>query len=407
MLFCSQAFWFFFAALLSIYGLMPRRTGRGGLPLAACFSFSIEQSLRDDRRRLRMQARPTLLWTLLFFFAGQLAAGLYLHRHHPEFFDPEMTLRLRKLPARLAEAPGRPLALALGSSRIVLGLRPASVMEQTVAEERQAVLFNFAMLGVGPVGERMVLHRLLQKGVRPKWLFLEVYPPILTQSFPFTEEVRIFRHDLYWSDVAILGCLYQRHWEAISQVLAQTLTPLLEYRETVLEHYLPLMVPPALKQTCDRGFEKCLPYRLDDFGWVEYEIHDDGSYAERARRFTKPLFDHFDIDAVSDRALRDLLAECRAYAIQVVFLLMPDHSLVRGWYAAIEDKFLPYLRQLSIENHAPIVDARAWQPDEDIPDYAHLSPKGARAFSERFGREVYRPLLQGQPLAKNILLCDP
>jgi hypothetical protein len=360
-----------------------------------------------DRRRIRSQARPALLWTLIFFFVGHLIAGVYLHRRHPELFDPEVTLRLRKLPALLAQAPDRPLALALGSSRIVLGFRPASVMEQTTANERQAVLFNFSMLGVGPVGERLVLHRLLQKGIRPKWLFLEVYPPALTQQFPFAEQLRTFRRDLYWSDVPVLSCLYQRGWEAIEQILAQTLTPMLEYRESVLEHYLPSVVPSMLKDLSDRGFEKGLAYRLDDFGWVEYPIGADKSHAERARRFTKPLFDNFFIDAVSDRALHDLLAECRTHNIQVVFLLMPEHSLVRGWYASMQDRFLPYLRRLSAENRAPIVDARVWRPDEDIPDCNHLSPKGARAFSERFGREVYRPLLQGRPLPQHVLLCDP
>jgi len=364
-------------------------------------------AMHDRRRRICTQTWPALLWTLFFFLAGHLTAGLYLHRHHPEWFDPEMTLRLRKLPARLAEAPGRPLALALGSSRIALGFRPLSAMEQISDPARQAVLFNFAMLGAGPVGERIILHRLLQKGIRPKWLFLEVYPPLLTQRFPFTEEVRMFRRDLYWSDVPILGCLYQRRWETISQIISQTLTPLLEYRQAVLEHYLPSAVPPLLKAACDRSFEKCLPYRLDDFGWVEYDIHDDGSYIERARRFTKPLFDHFCIDTVSDRALRDLLAEGRQYNIQVVFLLMPDHSVVRSWYASIQGQFLPYLRRLSVEHQAPIVDARTWQPDEDIPDCAHLSPKGARAFSERFGRDVYRPLLEGQPLPQEVLLQEP
>lgn len=354
----------------------------------------------NHRHRIHKQARPALLWTLLFFIAGHLAAGLYLHRRHPEMFDPEVSLRLRRLPVRLAEMPDRPLALALGSSRFVLGLRPASVMEQTSPKDRQAILFNFSMLGVGPVGERLMLHRLLHKGIRPKWLFLEVYAPTLTQRFPFAEEVRTFRRDLFWSDVSILGGLYRRRWESIGQLIIQTLTPMLEYRESVLEHYLPSLVPPTLKELGDRGFEKGLTYRLDDFGWVEYDIRPDGRHAERASCFTKPLFDNFLIDDVSDRALHDLLAECRNYDIQVAFVLMPEHSLVRDWYGSIEDKFLPYLRHLSAESQAPIVDARAWQPDDDIPDYNHLSPKGAKAFSERFGRDVYRPLLQGRPLSQ-------
>lgn len=361
----------------------------------------------DRRRRIRSQARPALLWTLLFFLTGNLVIGLYLHRRHPEFFDPEVSMRLKKLPARLAEAPGRPLALAVGSSRFVLGLRPVSAMAQTQGDRNQALLFNFSLLGAGPVGQRLIVHRLLRKGIRPKWMFVEVWAPILTQKFPFTEETRTFHRAVYWPDVSILGRLYHRGWEAAGQLIAETLTPAVHRRDTVLRHYAPTLLQPLLRQFCDTGFEKHLQYHLDDFGWVEYEILDDGTQAAGARRHGKPLFDNFSVSDISDRALSGLLAECRAHGIQVVLVLMPDHSLVRSWYALMQGRFLRYLRRLSAENHAPIVDARAWQPDEDIPDYSHLSPKGARAFSERFGREVYRPLIQGQPLPQNVLLRDP
>jgi hypothetical protein len=347
------------------------------------------------------------VWTLLFFLAGNLIVGLYLHRRHPEFFDPEVSMRLRKLPARLAEAPGRPLALAVGSSRFVMGLRPQSVMEQMKGDPNSPLLFNFSMLGAGPVGQRLVVHRLLQKGIEPKWLFVEVWAPILTQQFPFIEEIRTFRRDVYWADVPILGALYHRGGEALGQVIAESLTPLLQYRDIVLRHYAPSLLHPLLRINCDAGFEKHLQYHLDDFGWVEYDIHDDGNQADGARQHGKPLFDHFFISDVADRALRDMLDECRAHNIQVCFLLMPEHSMVRSWYGSIQDRFIPYLLRLSADNHAPIVDARAWQPDEDIPDCSHMSPKGARAFSERFGREVYRPLLQGRPLPQDVLLREP
>jgi hypothetical protein len=140
---------------------------------------------------------------------------------------------------------------------------------------------------------------------------------------------------------------------------------------------------------------------------MNYVVHPDPIHHERARRVYKRLFDNFSINDISDRALRDMLEECRTHDIQVVFLLMPDHSMLRGWYASMQHRLMPYLRRLSVENRAPIVDARAWLPDEDIPDCTHLSPKGARAFSIRFGREVYRPLLQGGPLPQDVLLSDP
>jgi hypothetical protein len=348
-----------------------------------------------------------LSWTLIFFLAGHLGIGLYLYHRHSDLFDPEVTLRLRMLPERLAESPGRPLALAVGSSRLVLGLRPVSVMDQVTDEPKKAILFNFSMLGAGPMSQRLVLHRLLRKGIRPKWLFVEMWPPLLTQEAALSEENRTFEHDVYWSDVPILGRLYHRRWEAVGRVIAETLAPLLQYRQTVLERYAPSMLPLVLRQLCEGSFEKSLQHRLDDFGWVDYELRADPVHGERARRVYKPQFDAFAMSDVSDRALCAMLAECRAHGIRVVFLLMPDHSIVRGWYASMQRRYIPYLRRLSAENNAPIVDARDWLPDEAIPDCTHLSPKGARAFSERFGREVYCPLLQGRQLSGDVLLRDP
>jgi hypothetical protein len=363
--------------------------------------------MHNRRQRLRSQARPALLWTLLVFLSGNLVLGLLVNHCHPEFFDAEMSLRLHMLPARQAEAPDRPLALGLGSSRMVLGFHPASVMRQTEPDGPQALLFNFAMFGRGPIGQRMILHRLLQKGIKPKWLFVEVWPPFLTQLSPYVEEPGIFSHDFYWSDVGIIARLYHRRWEAVGQVIEQSLTPLLFYRQPVLSHYLPSTVPEALRQVLEYSKcyrDLCLPQRFDDFGWVHFDIQYSEVHADKARRATKPLYDRFVVNPVSQRALHDLLEECRAQDIQVLFLLMPDHSLVRSWYPALAGKFLPYLRQLSIAYHAPILDTRVWQPDADIPDCCHLSPQGARSFSERFGREVYRPLVQGRPLPKEVLL---
>src|SRR6185437_8668134 len=116
-----------------------------------------------------------------------------------------------------------------------------------------------------------------------------------------------------------------RRWEAAGQVIAETLTPLVQYRQTVLAHYAPSLAPAILQGISDRGFERYMLYHLDDFGWVDYDLHADPVHVERAWRLTKPLFDHFSVNPVSDRALRGLLEECRAYGIRVAFVLMPDH----------------------------------------------------------------------------------
>src|SRR5262249_31888511 len=162
----------------------------------------------------------------------------------------------------------------------------------------------------------------------------------------------------------------------------------------------------------DSKFNDQLRSQLDGFGWVPFHLDRPDpaaidTHIQRARLTTKPLFDNFCINAISDRALHEMLEECRTNDIRVAFLLMPEHSLFRGWYPPMQAKLTTYLQQLSAEYRAPVLDARAWCDDEDIPDCSHMSPRGARTFSARFGREVYRPLLQGQPLTKDLLLCDP
>lgn len=356
--------------------------------------------MHEKPQRFRTQKRSALLWTLLFFAAGHGLAGIYLHKRHPEFFDAEMTLRFRKLPEHLAQAPGRPLAVALGSSRFVFGLCPASVMEQAKDVSSKPLFFNFSMLGAGPVGQRMILQRLLHQGCQPQWLFLEVWPPFWTSEYPSLEAERAFSRDMYWSDVPIVGRLYKRRWDAIDRVITQTLIPLYQYRDSVCRHYFPKWLPVHAPQNLETGFGEQWKANLDDFGWVEFNPPADSSLLKKLQQSLK---DCVAINTISHRALDDLLQECRNSHIQVVFLLMPDHSSVRNWYPLLRSQLRPYLRRLSRENHAPIVDARNWQPDENLPDGCHLSSQGAQSFSSRLGREVYAPLLRGQPLAENIL----
>jgi hypothetical protein len=361
--------------------------------------------MHNTRRRIRSQARPALVWTLVFFLGGHLILGLYLHRRHPDLCDPEFGFRLRDLKARLAESPGRPLALAVGSSRFAFGLRPASITG--AAGELDPVLFNFAMLGTGPVGERMVLHRVLGMGIRPKWLFVEVWAPFLPQMGFSNEETIVFRRDLYWSDVPTVARLYHRRGEAIGRVFAENVAPALHYRIGLLSRIAPALVPPIL--TSDAEFNDLLRSKLDPSGWMPFPAdHSDPAglalHVERARRMTKPLFDEFRVSDISDKALHGLLEECRANDIRVAFVLMPEHSVLRQWYPPMQSELTTYLRRLSEDYRAPVVDARSWCGDEDIPDCCHLSPRGAHTFSDRFGREVYQALLLGRPIAKSILL---
>ncbi len=285
--------------------------------------------MHEATRHIRRKSRAALVWTLAFFIAGHAALGLFVYLRHPEMCDAEFRIRLRELRARLAEAPGRPLAMIVGSSRTAMGFRPASTGRGTADGEREPVLFNFSMLGAGPVRERMVLRRVLHNGVKPDWLFVEVWAPFLLQRGFFEEGHYIFERDLYWEDVPVMSRLYRRRWDAFTNVFEATVSPSVHYRTFLLVRYAPFLVPPLSSISLDFGdlaWEK-----LDNTGWLPYPFERPGpdGFAqgmEHDKKLTKPLLDEFQISEVADRALRDLLDECRAHGIRVALIILPEHT---------------------------------------------------------------------------------
>jgi hypothetical protein len=74
----------------------------------------------NNQRRARL--------TLTCFLAAALAinagAMVLLDDLRPGIRDPEYGRRVRQYQARVAENPGRPMALVVGSSRSAMGVRP-------------------------------------------------------------------------------------------------------------------------------------------------------------------------------------------------------------------------------------------------------------------------------------------
>src|SRR4051794_27296460 len=104
----------------------------------------------------RRNAAAPLAWGLGIFLTSQLVLLLLCTEGwRPELGDPEYGRKLACLRARLAEYPGRRLAVALGSSRVALGLRPALLEESQQSSGGRPLLFNFGIMGCNPVGELM------------------------------------------------------------------------------------------------------------------------------------------------------------------------------------------------------------------------------------------------------------
>src|SRR4051794_30830613 len=81
------------------------------------------QAPRGKRQRLQRWSRAVVLWALGSFALTQLAVGGFIEFRGPVYRDPAFFSRAEYLARRQREAPGAPLVLFLGSSRVTMGVR--------------------------------------------------------------------------------------------------------------------------------------------------------------------------------------------------------------------------------------------------------------------------------------------
>src|SRR5262245_20465685 len=100
--------------------------------------------------RLRRRGWAVLLWGLASFCAAQATVDGFLYRR-PSYGDQVLGYKPELLETQLAENPGRPLVLFLGSSRIRCGVRPDILSECRTAGGQRPLVFNYGENGTGPL----------------------------------------------------------------------------------------------------------------------------------------------------------------------------------------------------------------------------------------------------------------
>lgn len=341
------------------------------------------------RRERVLGARRAVAWGLLFALVGQVGLALLIDHRLAVLRDPEYAHRLARLRATWTAHPGRPLLLALGSSRTGVGFRPAVLP----SDNATPLAFNFALNGAGPVQQLLCYERLLDDGVRPRWLVVEVFPSMLCDNPMWAEEHRLAVCRMTWRDVGRLKAYFADPAARRREWLGNRLAPWHANRFAIISRYVPALLPVNLRQDAGLG--------LDDYGWRGwmYERVTPEQYAEglasEARKYAN-TFPDYRISPAADRALRRLLALARREGTAVLFVVMPEASDFRAWYK-LEGRatFEAYLTRLAGENALPTVEATYWRPDSDFADGHHLLPGGAAAFTERLGREVLGPWIRG------------
>ncbi len=331
----------------------------------------------DPRRR----GRAAVGWGLFAFLAA-VAAQAAGFDARPDLYDAEYAARLALARARLAEAPGRPLLVAVGSSRLVMAFAPERLPPLPAAGGADVVPFNFGHVGAGPIQNLMDVSRMLADGVRPRWLFLELMPAFLCHE----GQVFISEHTAARDFPVLHGYMKWRHLYGDYAWRRLALAP--QYAGEFVRRVAPGVVPPPV------GAAPLLP-----LGGCTY-LKDEISAAERARLtgvarvHLYPYLQNFRVPPEADGATRALLTRLRAEGVQPVLVLMPEGSIIRSWYgpgarAAFDD----YCAAVSREFDVPVVDARGWLTDADLYDDHHPLRRGAVEFTRRLGRDVIAPLV--------------
>ncbi len=336
------------------------------------------------------RGRAAVLGAVLAFVALQAGLALALEAWRPEVRDPEYGTKLRRLQALRAAHPDAPLALALGSSRSLMGLRAGDL--QGVGAPGGAVVFNFGLTGYGPVQELVCYRRLRAEGVRPAAVLVELTPFMLTVDK--TADNQALEPNWSFADLAVLGRYRKDAGELYRAWGKARAVPWFSYRYSLLNWLLPASVPYEARD----GFKWV---NVDEYGWwLGHEAREGPVPAEEFRRRVESARDQFDaardwhVTPAADRALRELLGACRTDGARAAVYLMPESSFMRSWYTpAARERLGAYLARLGREEAVPVIDGRDWVPDAGFEDAHHLGAAGARLCTERFGREVLGPLL--------------
>lgn len=354
------------------------------------------------------KGRRVFFWTLICVALSQPALSIYLDKRQLAASDPLYGHRLNHLRQQLADSPHSPLFLIMGSSRVKYSVWPSAMMLHSLERNKQPIVYNFGMNGMGTIRELMHLRRLLADGIRPKWLLLEIWPPLWAEAGFFRESRMVQGEDsLHWRDLFLLSRYFPKDRDIWRLALQRCFTPLRTYRDVLLSLTAPSLLSPRRLREMSQRVADTLPN--DRGGWFplpwETVVPEGlrGAVLDGEDKI-RPLLQPLCIDPRSDAALRELLTECDQRHIKVALILIPEPSWTRGWYTAQTHTVVrDYLKRIQSDYSVPIIDARAWVSDDDFSDSTHMRRKGVPAFSARLGREVVQPLIDDVPLSSDVL----
>lgn len=291
--------------------------------------------------------------------------------------DPELAGQIERAQMLQAQNPARPLALWLGSSRIVQG-GDARALDGLPLADGPAVGVNGGLTAAGPIRQLAAWRRYRDAGVLPGLVIIEIMPPLLNAPQPgvLSEAEWLPVRRFTWCDLSRVQRFLPDPARERGQWLRERLTVAHASRRLLLAEWAPEWTrAPRAVSADERGWQPLTPMMVS------------GQRAVLEQRLVEQYasaYAHFVPGAGPQAAVYELVAQCQYAGAWVVPVLSPESSTLRQMTPATMQRLLAELGQgLETVGTLPMVDAREWVRDDGFYDGCHLLPAAATDFSTR------------------------
>jgi hypothetical protein len=300
----------------------------------------------------------------------------------PEWRDPEYGHRLKQLQALRAAHPGRPLVVAVGSSRTQMGVSPAAMGFPD--EPGSPLVYNFGQSGAGPLRMHLTVERLAAAGVVPDVLLVEVFPAAFAADGPAEVQLKDLTARLSWADLRRLEPFVAGPGAFRARWAGERLRSWHSLRLVLMSHWQPNWLRWQDRLTFQWD-------QMDPFGFTPYPF-DVVAEPDRARGIARVrdqyagLMADYRIGAASDRVFRDMLGRCRERGVRVVLYRTPEGPSFRALAMSAEPAVKAYLAGMGV----PAVEPEGDYAEDDFADGHHLLRGAAGRFSRQLAGAIGR-----------------
>jgi hypothetical protein len=334
-------------------------------------------------------ARAAVGWGFALLVLTHIGLSAAVETVAPQIRDPEYGYRQFGAIELQKAHPNRPLLLVLGTSRTQNAIDPSSMGFPD--EPGAPVVYNAGLSGSWPLHLWLHYHTLRDAGVRPSFLLIEILPGGLSWNGPVDDMVRPHVSRLCYSEVRRLKPYLADPDELLRRWALTRANSLHTLRPVVIERVAPKWQPTQAlnwhKLALDRYGFTPIP-----FDTVAEEMRQ--RKREEMRKAYWNVLQSLSVSELSDRAYRQLVADCRADGIPVAFFLTPESPVFRSWYPpASRAAVTAYCRKLTDELGCPVFAAPEGYAENEFMDGHHMLRPTAHRFSRDLAEQHLKPWL--------------